>query len=121
MKEIGLLLPQLQSQPRLPIGMKMILLLGGAAGLGGNGIKNKRSTGQCQSRFLADLPIHGGMLQHHEGMEIFLPVLMAEKLPEDIFSFDGEKSLIQSLGHNLADLNGLSHRSTTLNTLKVDS
>jgi hypothetical protein len=55
--------------------------------------------------FLADLPIHGGMLEHHEGMEIFLPVLVTEKLPEDIFSFDGEKSLIQSLGHNLADLN----------------
>jgi hypothetical protein len=48
-------------------------------------------------------------LEDHEGMEIFLPVLVAEELPEDIFSFDGEKSLIQSLGHNLADLNGLSH------------
>jgi hypothetical protein len=55
--------------------------------------------------FLADLPIHGGMLKHHEGMEIFLTVLVTEKLPEDIFSFDGEKSLIQSLGHNFTDLN----------------
>jgi hypothetical protein len=72
-------------------------------------------------RFLADLAIHGGMLKHHEGMEIFSFVLVTEELPEDIFSFDREKSLIQSLGHNLADLNGLSHRSTTLNTLKVDS
>jgi hypothetical protein len=44
--------------------------------------------------FLADLPIHGGMLKHHEGMEIFLFVLVTEELPEDIFSFDGEKSLI---------------------------
>jgi hypothetical protein len=59
--------------------------------------------------FLANLPIHGGMLKHHEGMEIFLPILVTKKLPEDIFSFDGEKSLIQSLGHNLTDLNGLSH------------
>lgn len=67
------------------------------------------------------MTIHGGMLEDHEGMEILLPVLVTEKLPEDIFSFDGEKSLIQSLGHNLADLNGLSHRSTTLNTLKFDS
>jgi hypothetical protein len=61
--------------------------------------------GQGQPGFLANLPIHGGMLEDHEGMEIFLPVLVTEKLPEDIFSFDGEKSLIQSLGHNLTDLN----------------
>lgn len=74
-----------------------------------------------QPGFLADLPIHGGMLQHHEGIEVFSFILVTEELPQGIFSFDREKSLIQSLGYNLTDLNGLSHRSTTLNTLKVDS